>query len=554
MAAHPDRVALRTPANSVHLTWAQYGRRVRDLAAKLAALGVRRGDRVVLLLAMRPDAAVIDAAAMHLGAIGVSLYLGGTPAAPAYVLEDTEARVLVTERALAPRVAALRRACPALEHVVGVDGAAPGVPALQDVDGEAGLDFETVWRATRPEDVITIMYTSGTTGAPKGTVYSHGAVARAMACLDAALPPVEDLSTIAFIPFAHAGQRAMVHYRGILHAGSTTYCADPASLPAAILDARPTGLFAPPAVWERVAAGAGATIAADPDPAHRDATRAALARALAQVRERRAGRGAAGPHVSGEEGLLAEVRVALGLDRLAHPIVSAAPSPDEVLELLHAIGVPVMNLYALTELPPITVTRPDAADIGTAGRPLPGVALRLGSENEVLARHPGASSGYHRRPAQTAALFDPGGWGHTGDVGTLDDEGRLRLEGRRDERMATSLGSNIDPVRIELALCNETPVIAHACVVGDRRPYLVALLTVDPSRRDGDEDIAAAVERVNERLPEVARIRRFLVLDDTWAPGSNELTPTLKLRRKAIHQRYREEIAALYGPRDELTA
>jgi long-chain acyl-CoA synthetase len=544
-ARHPERVALRTPGDAVRLTWGAYADRVRVTAARLAALGVGRGDTVALLLTNRPEAAWVDAAAMHLGAVGVSVYLAGTPAAHAYVLDDAEAKVLVTEQRLAGLVPALRRACPKLEHVLGVDGDAPGVTPLDDVAPDPGFDVAAAAAAARPADPVAFMYTSGTTGAPKGVAYTHGALVAAFACLRAALPPVDDLATVAFIPFAHAGQRAMVHYRAMTEGTTTTFCADPESLPAVIADARPSSLFAPPAVWQRLAAGLHAAIETDPDAARRALTEEAHARALERVRLRRAGGPAVAPSPEHAQ-LLEAARARLGLDRMAEPVVSAAPSPPELLEDLHASGVAVMNLYALTELPPITVTRPDPIDIGTAGRPLPGVDVRLGRDGEVLVRHPAASSGYHRRPAQTAALFDRDGWGHTGDVGTLDHEGRLSLHGRRDERFATALGTNIDPVRIETALKAECPLVAQACVIGDGRPHLVALLTVQPEATDAGGEIAAAVERVNERLPATARVRRHLVLGDTWAPGSDELTPTLKLRRNAVHARYAEEIEGLY--------
>ena len=412
---------------------------------------------------------------------------------------DAGARVLVTERALADRAAGLRRACEALEHVVGVDGSAPGVTALEDVAAEPAIAFEATWAAIRPDDVLTLMYTSGTTGAPKGAAYTHGAMAQVGACLDASLPPLDDVRGVAFIPFAHAGQRAAGHYFGMVRASTTTFCADPMLLPAVVAEARPTSLLAPPGLWARLAAGL--------------ADGATLAR--------------------------------LGLDRLVQPIVTGAPSPPGLLERLHSVGVPVMNMYALTEVPPVAITTTDPADIGTAGAPLRGVEVRLADDGEILVRHPGASSGYHGRPAQSAALFDPDGWAHTGDLGRVDDKGRLTITGRRDEQIVTSLGTNIDPVAVEQAVILECPQIAHACVIGHGREHLVALINVPEAE---DATVAAAVERVNERLPETGRIRRFCVLREPWRPGGGEMTPTMKLRRKAIHSRYADEIAAMYRP------
>jgi long-subunit acyl-CoA synthetase (AMP-forming) len=465
---------------------------------------------------------------MHLGAAGLSLYLAGTPAAHAYVLDDADVRVLITERRFAGLVPGLRRACPKLEHVIGIDGDAPGVTALGELSPAPGFDLDEAAAAVLPDDRLTLMYTSGTTGAPKGVVYSHRALLAAFAGFESAVPPTDWLHAVAFIPFAHAGQRAMVHYRSLVHGSTTTFCPDPAMLPKVIADARPSVLFAPPAVWQGLAAGTRAAMADDP------AAQAAHERALGYVRRGR-------PVPPSAE--LAAVRARVGLDRLDQPFVSAAQSAPELLQDLHALGVPVMNVYALTELPLNTITRPHPADIGTAGRPLPGVEVRLGRGGEVLVRHHARSAGYHRRPAQTAAMFDAQGWAHTGDVGLFDAEGRLLLDGRRDERFATAYGTNIDPVRIETALRAECPSIAQACVVGDGRPYLVALITVQ-----GDvAAVAAGVERVNAQLPETGRIRRHVVLDDDWEPGSDELTPTLKLRRTAVHARYADHIEALYA-------
>ena len=527
-AAHGDEIALRTPADGLAVTWAGYAERVRATAARLAGLGVGRGDTVALLLTNRPEAAWVDVAGMHLGAAGLSLYLAGTPAAHAYVLDDADVRVLVTERSFAGLVPGLRRACPKLEHVIGIDGDAPGVTALGELSPAPGFDLEEAAAAVLPDDRVTLMYTSGTTGAPKGVVYSHRTLLAAFAGFDSAVPATDWLHAVAFLPFAHAGQRAMGHYRSLLRGSTTTFCPDPAALPAVIADARPSVLFAPPAIWQALAAGAHAAMADDP------AARAAHARALERVRGGR-------PAPPADE--LAAGRARVGLDRLDQPFVSAAQSAPELLQDLHALGVPVMNVYALTELPLNTITRPHPADIGTAGRPLPGVEVRLGGDGEVLVRHHARSAGYHRRPAQTAAMFDAAGWAHTGDVGLFDADGRLTLDGRRDERFATAYGTNIDPVRIETALRAECPSVAQACVIGDQRPYLVALITLQ-----GDIDaVAVGVERVNAQLPETGRIRRYAVLEETWAPGSDELTPTLKLRRAAVHARYADHIDALYA-------
>jgi long-chain acyl-CoA synthetase len=479
-AAHPERVALRTPGDGVRVTWAGYAERVRAAAGALAALGVGPGDTVGLLLTSRPDVAWVDAAAVHLGAACVSLYLAAPPATQAYVLEDTRARVLVTEAALAGRVPGLRRACPRLEHVLSVDEDMPAPPP--------GFDFDEAWRSVSPDDTAVLLYTSGTTGAPKGVVHTHANVLRVFAALGAALPAPEPLDQVAFIPFAHAGERCMGHYRAMIEGATTTFCPDPAQLGPVLAEARPTFLFAPPGVWERVGG-------------------------------------------------------APGLDRLQQAVVCGAPASRELLDSLVARGLPVIDMYASTELTPVTATR-SRDDLGTVGTPLPGVSVRIGADGEVQVKTLTVTPGYLRRPEQTAALLGADGWAHTGDGGEIDEQGRLVLRGRIDERMINVFGHNLEPDPIEAAIKAESPELGHVCVFGDRRPYVVALMTVGSA--DAAE-VSAAIERANARLPEPARIRRHVVLDDVWSPGGEELTPTMKLRRHAIAGRYADEIERLYS-------
>ena len=519
----------------MRITWSEYGERVRRIAGALAALGVDRGDTVGLLLGSRPEATLVDAAAIHLGAVCVSLYVSAPAATHAYVLTDTDARVLVTETALASGVPALRRACPRLEHVLCVDGEDGAMVRVDAVDPHPGFDFDAHWRAVRPDDPAALLYTSGTTGAPKGVVHTHATSLAIVSAFAAGLPRTsEPVSRVAFIPLGHAGERHAGHYRAMCCGSTATFCADPAQLPDVLRETRPTFLLAPPGVWERLAGA----VESDEPPA--------LRRALARVRALRAGEVVTAP-AAADVRRLTELRARAGLDRLTQAAITGAPPGEPLLELLHALGVPLVEVYALSETL-VTMTGPGPADIDTKGTPVAATTVRLAGDGEVLVRSASATPGYHRRPAQTAALIDPDGWLHTGDLGEIDARGRLRVLGRRDERMISTHGHNIDPAPIEAAIKAESSLIAHVCAIGDRRPYVVALITLH--RPDGGPDVSRpiddAVRRANEKLTGPARVRRHLVLADVWTPGSDELTPTHKLRRSAIHTRHADQIAALY--------
>jgi long-subunit acyl-CoA synthetase (AMP-forming) len=463
------------------------------------------------------------------------LYVSAPSATHAYVLTDTDAHVLVTETALAAGVPALRRACPRLEQVLCVDGDGEALARLHAVEPEAGFDFDAHWRAVRPEDPAALLYTSGTTGAPKGVVHTHANSLALLAAFGAGLPrSSEPVSRVAFITFGHAGERYAGHYRAMICGSTATFCPDPAQLPDVVREARPTFLLAPPGVWERLA---GTAASGEPP---------ALRRTLARVRALRAGEPVTAP-APADARRLTKLRARAGLDRLTQAVITGAPPAEPLLEVLHALGVPLVEMYALSETL-VSMTGPGPADIGTKGTPLAGTTVRLAGDGEVLVRSASSTPGYHRRPAQTAALIDPDGWLHTGDVGEIDARGRLRVLGRRDERMINTLGHNIDPAPIEAAVKAESPLVAHVCAIGDRRPHVVALITLHrpPSDPDVFATIDDAVRRANEKLTGPARVCRHFVLTDVWTPGGGELTPTLKLRRGAVHTRYAEQIAVLY--------
>ena len=559
-AAHPQRPALRLAGDEQTLSWAGYADRVRRSAAALAALGIGRGDTVALLLTNRPEAAWVDVAAMHVGATTVSIYVASSARDLEHMLADSGARLVVTERALAGRIEALRHACPALDHVVGVDGAGHGMAALAAVEAAAdpGFDLEAHARAVTPDDVVSLLYTSGTTGPPKGVRHTHATILALLRAFEAASPAQPAVSYVSYLPLAHLGERGIGHYRALVRGSTTTFCPDLARLGSALADVHPSWLFGPPRIWRVLQAAVEATIAADPG------ARAALARSLARVRAQ--GRGeAAAPLAPRDDTALAGVRTRFGLDRLEHALTAAAPCASEVHEFFLALGLPFAEFYGMTEIGAATMTRPEPADIGTVGRTTPSFELRLAEDAEVLVRGPAVTPGYHGRPHETAALIDAQGWVHTGDVGTLDAEGRLRIVDRLKELIVSDEGHNMSPATIETRLAAASPLIAHACVIGDARPYNVALPVLDPvaaARCAGMagadaaalagtpavcDAVAAAVREANDALDPRERVRRHTVLTGPWAPGGDELTPTSKLRRRAVAARYAAEIDAMYG-------
>ena len=324
---------------------------------------------------------------------------------------------------------------------------------------------------------------------------------------------------MSFLPLAHLGERGLGYWRAMVRGSTTTYCPDPTQLARALVEARPTWIFAAPRIWERLMAAITAD-AREEEPA--------------ALRER------------------------FGLDRLEHAITGAAPCPEHVLEFFRALGIPIVELWGMTEVWIGTLTRPGDDDIGTVGRAQAGFELRLAPDGELLIRGPAVTPGYLNRPDATAELFDADGWLRTGDLATIDGEGRVRIVDRKKEMFISSAGHNMSPANIEAKLKASSPLIAQVCCFGDGRDYNIAVITLEPAaaRRFASdrgatassvaelalepavlEEVAAGIARANEQLDGRERIVRHVVLPDEWTPGV-ELTPTMKLRRRSIGARY----------------
>jgi long-chain acyl-CoA synthetase len=545
--AHPERPALRLKDDEFSITWAEYADKVRRTAAGLAGLGLGRGDAMGIMLTNRPEFHWFDAAALHLGATPFSIYNTYAPEQVEYQLQDAGADIVITEKAFADRIRGV-------EHVIVVDDGG-------EVESHASedFDFEAAWRAVEPDDILTLIYTSGTTGPPKGVQLTHANLISAVNGFDEVIAFPDDGRVVSWLPMAHIAERACSHYLPMLLGFTTTCCPDPRQVVAYLPEVKPTWFFAVPRIWEKLKAAIEAGVAAEQDAARKQATEWALGVGLKKVRAEQAGEEVpeelAQEYAKADELVLSKIRARLGLDQIESVNVGAAPTPREVIEFFHAIGVPLAELWGMSETTGFGACNPpDKIKIGTVGPAGPGAEIKLADDGEVLMRGPMVTSGYRNQPEKTREAIDDEGWLHTGDVGEFDEDGYLTIVDRKKELIISAAGKNMSPANIEAKVKASSPLIGQVIAIGDGKPYNVALITLDPDVKPAypDPDAAQAevqrgVDAANEHLARVEQIKKFKVLTDEWQPGGDELTPTMKLKRKPIHEKYADEIDALYA-------
>ncbi|MFC7503079.1 AMP-dependent synthetase/ligase [Nocardioides sp. CPCC 206347] len=561
-AARAEQVALRTPDDSVSLTYAALAERVRRVAAGLAALGVRRGDAVGIMLTNRPEFHVVDLAVMHLGAIAFSVYNTSAHGQIAYVFGDAGNRVVITERAFLERVTAVRDDGMPIDHIVVVDGELEGTLGLDQLEnlGDANFDFEAAWSAINPDDQLTLIYTSGTTGSPKGVELSHGNMMSEIRAVQQALPVTPGGRTVSFLPAAHIGDRWSGHYSPLGVWGFTvTSCSDPRAVMDVVKQVRPTIFLPVPRMWEKAKAGLEVQIASQPGIGGR-LMRWAIDTGIKNARVVQAGKSASPSlHLQAKVASAivgSKIRRELGVEQASWFLTGAAPTPPDVFEFFAAAGIPICEIWAMSESSClITVNPQNGIRVGTVGVPIPGVEVKVADDGELLVRGATVMHGYRNKPEQTAEALDVEGWLHTGDIGSIDDDGYVRLVDRKKEIIINSAGKNMSPATIESWLKSSSPLIGQAVCIGDGRPYNVALITLDPDGAAGRSvddaltiaEVAAAVERANDQLSRVEQIKKFKIVAKEWLPGSEELTPTMKVKRRSIVSKYADEIEELYA-------
>jgi long-subunit acyl-CoA synthetase (AMP-forming) len=558
----PDEPALRLKDSDFEASWAEYAETVRRRAAGLAALGVGRGDTVGFMLVNRPAFHLTDCAAMHLGATCFSVYNTSSPEQIEYVVGDAANRVVVTEQQFVERVLEMRERVETLEHVIVVDGEAPaGTISLAELGamGDADFDFEAAWRAVEPDDVLCLIYTSGTTGPPKGVQLTHANMVAEWQCCDRVHAAVPGGRSISFLPSAHVADRWSQHYAQMIYGTTVHCCPDPRQMVAYTIEVRPTLWGGVPRIWEKLKTALEAAMEGEQDVEKRQATESAMEVGRRRVAAYMAGEIPAELQAEWEqadERVFSKVRELLGLDQVEQFAVGAAPVPVDVLEFFLAMGIEICELWGMSELSSAaTLNPPGAVRVGTVGPPLPGVEIKLAEDGEVLVRGPIVMKGYRNMPERTAETIDDG-WLASGDIGEFDEAGYLKIVDRKKELIIGAGGKNMSPAAIEAKLKSASPLIAQAVAIGDRRPYNVALLTLDleylaaRGAEPGDPEIQAEVEQAvvaaNERMSRIEQIKRFKVIPGEWAPGGEELTPTMKLRRRPIERRYEAEIESLY--------
>jgi long-subunit acyl-CoA synthetase (AMP-forming) len=545
-------------------------RRVHAIAGGFAGLGVSKGDTVALMMNNRPEFIPVDLAAVSLGAVPFSIYQTAAPEQIEYVISDAGARVIVVEESFLALIEGIKQNLPELEHVVVVDGDG-GTATLTGLES-ADPDFDptSIAHAIEPDDLLTLIYTSGTTGPPKGVQLTHRNLMTLVSAVEDVIEmPESGGRVISWLPAAHIAERGAHYYLPVTRGVQVTICPDPRKIVEFLPQVRPTWFFSVPRIFEKLKSGLEAKLASLPGE-QADAARKAIAAATRKVRLESAGQEVpddlSAAVAQADEQMFSAIRTQLGFDEAVAVHVGAAPTSLEVLEFFHAIGIPIGELWGMSETcGAATVNPPERIKLGTVGPPIPGIEIKLADDGEVMVKGDPVMPGYRNMPEKNAETITEDGWLLTGDIGELDEDGYLSIVDRKKELIINAAGKNMSPANIESKL-KLIPLVEQAVAIGDSRKYVAALLTLDPDGVEAwaaaqgkdpemavlaeDPDLIGEVERgvkeANEDLARVEQVKRFRILPGTWEPGGDELTPTMKLKRRPIADKYAPEIEALY--------
>ncbi|WP_405918153.1 AMP-dependent synthetase/ligase [Streptomyces sp. NBC_00728] len=558
------------------LTWAEVREHTTRLAAGYAALGVGRGDHVLLMMANRPEHWLSDLALVRLGAVPVSVY--GTSAAGqvTHIARNCRARIAVVggRAQVALWAPLLDDADTPLDRLVVVepgeeDGHFPYAALAREPVPE---QFTKSLDTARPEDPLTVVYTSGTTGEPKGVVLDHSHVLANARALDEVVELPPHVEHICYLPFAHIAERMLGLYLPCHRASHVYLCPDPAGLAEAVRTVRPAQFFGVPRVWEKLAATLRSVLSLLPAEQRAVIEEAArVARDHVAHRERGEEPPAAlqAAYLRHREQVLLPLLAAGGLDRVTWAASASAPMPIDVVRFWAGFGIVIMDAWGLTETTGVATTNSPRTGfrLGSVGRPVSPVEVRIAVDGEIEVRGATVFAGYLREDGTVRPAVETDGWLRTGDIGRLDEDGYLWLTDRKKEMIITSTGKNVSPALVENAL-KEHPLIGQALVHGDNRSYLVALLVLDPEAAPAwaaahgidtggglpalaahpavREELDRAVAAANSRLNRTEQVKRYTLLAEEWSPATGELTPSLKMRRRVIREKYGAALTELY--------
>jgi long-chain acyl-CoA synthetase len=593
----PDKVALRykSVGDWRDITWRDYGEAVKKSAKSLLSLGFQHSDKVALLSGNRPEWHIADVAAMSIGGATAAIYATNSPEQVAYIIGHSEARIAfvdVTDQL--EKILKMRSDLPRLEKVVVFEG----------YEGDANGDFVMTWddflalgrevddsryddatRAVKPDDLATFVYTSGTTGPPKGVMLTHSNIWWTATHSEQHIPigDADNGRALSYLPLSHIAERMISHLLQIYYGTQTWFAESLDTLLADLQTCKPTYFFGVPRVWEKFYAGFQA-MAAQPPKDKSEERKKKLARKAIEVgrevtkheqeavarggkmTDARTSLGVKLQHAVLDKLVLVKIRERFGLDQCQLALSAAAPLNPDLIWFFHSIGIKITEGYGQSEdNGPTTWNPPDAVKIGTVGTALPGMEVKIAEDGEILARGGNVMAGYYKDEAATKDAIDADGWLRSGDVGEFDEHGYLKITDRKKDLIITAGGKNVAPQEIENRI-KFHHLISQVVVIGDRRPFLTALVTLDEEKApawasgqgiEGDvaaianhertlKEIEGAINDVNRNLAKVEGVKKFRVLERDFLQEENEITPTMKVKRKQINENYGGAIEDMY--------
>ena len=592
--SHPDRVAMRYRSNGAwrDITWRDYGNRVARTAKALLSLGYQHGGKIAILSNNRPEWHIVDIASMSVGGASAAVYITNSPEQVAYIVGHSESSVaFVDTTEQLEKILKMRGELPSLKKVVifdRYDGDADPefVVAYEDFlklgDSVDDAQYDAAVAKVKPEDLATFVYTSGTTGPPKAVQLTHANIWWTATHSEEHIPigKGEDARALSYLPLSHIAERMISHLLHVYYGGQTWFARSIDTLLEDLQECKPTYFFAVPRVYEKFYAGLQAKMAAA-DPNDRKAKLAKKAieagkkvTVLEQEAVARGGKladakvplGLKLQHAALDKLVLHKIRAAFGLEKCELFLSAAAPLSPQLIWFFHSLGIKITEGYGQSEdNGPTTWNPPDAIKIGSVGTPFPGLELRIAEDGEILVRAGNVTPGYYKDQKATDELIDSEGWMHSGDVGEIDEYGYLKITDRKKDLIITAGGKNIAPQEIENRVKFHA-LISQVVVIGDRRPFLTALITLDEEKAPewakeqgisgslaeiaSDErtlkEIEGAINEVNKTLAKVEGIKKFRVLERDFLQEENEITPTMKVKRKTINEIYDDAIEDMY--------